>query len=262
MPSLESNLLYATAQQRNRGERELRGERRGTGGRSSIYRRPLCLYMTRHFLFAALAALLAGSLDPASAQDITARKNGFQIRIGAMGFTPLVRDGVRSSAVEDSITADQSDDVSVRQQIAPAITIAALLPLRARTELELSATVASSALQGEDDFGTWDMGTVTLANALIGVSYAYRPSLLFHGGAGLTKLFSAAEGLFAKGSGMHPLLEAGMSWVTPIHSAFQLDARAQMHPFATESLRDEAGQQGGVFRVVVTGSYTVGRSAR
>jgi hypothetical protein len=252
---LESNLLYTPAQQRNRGERELRGERRGTGERSSIIRRPLCLFIL-------LAVVSAGLIEPASAQDQSTRKMAFQVRVGAMGFSPLVEDAVRSRAVRDSIDADQSDQISVRQQIAPAISIAALLPLRARAELEVNASFATSMLRGTDDFESWDVGTVSLVNALIGLSYAYRPSLMLHGGAGITKLFSESEGLFAKGNGIRPLLEAGLSWTTPFQPALQLDARAQMHTFATASLRDENVEEGSVFRVVVGGSYTLRRNAR
>jgi hypothetical protein len=254
MPKVESNLLYTAAQQRNRGERELRGERCGTGERSSIIRRPLCLFLL-------LAALLAGSSNPVSAQN-QSQKMAFQVRVGVMAFSPLVEDAVRSRAVRDSIDAVQSDQITVRQQMAPAIAVAALLPLRGRAELEVSAAFATSALQGRDDFQNWDVGTVSLANALLGVSFAYRPSLLLHGGVGITKLFSESEGMFTKGNGIRPLVEAGLSWTTPFHPALQLDIRAQTHTFATGSLRDEDAEEGSVFRAVVGGSYTLRRAAR
>src|SRR5688500_17524228 len=109
MPSLESNLLYTSAQQRNRGERELRGERRGTGGRSSIYRRPLCLFMHIKFVFVAVSAALATSALPACAQS-------YHFRVGAMVFTPLVEQNVRE--VRDSALG-AIHPITVKQQPAP-----------------------------------------------------------------------------------------------------------------------------------------------
>lgn len=262
MAELESNLLYATAQQ-------TKPWRAGTPGRAPRYRRavvdyrrPLCLYMPKKLIFAALVAVLAGGFRPAQAQETTPRKAGIQIRVGAMAFSPLVEDRVRSRAVADSIDADQSTQLSVRQQIAPTIALAVLLPLRGRTELEGSVSFATSSLQGEDDFGSWDVGNVAVANAVIGVAYAYRPRILLHGGAGMTRLFAEDEGLFSKGNNIRPLVEAGVSWVTPMNSGLQLDARVQTHTFATAALRDEDAEEGSVFRLAITGSYTLGRSER
>jgi hypothetical protein len=218
--------------------------------------------MLRNLTFFALAAMFIASANTASAQQISTRKIGWQIRVGAAAFSPLVDDKVRSRATADSIDADASETVSVRQQIAPAIAIAALLPLRDRTELEFSVGFAASTAQGEDDFETWDVTTVSLANVLFGVAYAYRPTIIAHGGVGFTRLFGSDVGMFAEGNAIKPLLEAGASFVMPFNSAVQLDARFQTHRFATQSLRDEDAEEGSVFRVILSGSYTVGRSPR
>jgi hypothetical protein len=262
MPILESNLLYASAQQ-------TKPWRAGTPGRAPRYRRavvdyrrPLCLFMPLKLTICALVAFLLGSSDTASAQQTSSRKVGWQVRVGAAAFSPLVDDKVRSRAVADSIDVDASETVSVRQQIAPAITIAGLLPLRARTELEVSAGFAMSSAKGEDDFESWDVATVSVANVLLGFSYAYRPNIIAHGGAGFTRLFGGEDGMFAEGNSIKPLLEAGASVVMPFNSAVQIDARVQTHRFATQSLRNEDAEEGSVFRVLLSGSYTVGRSAR
>ena len=262
MPILESNLLYASVQQ-------TKPWRAGTPGRAPRYRRavvdyrrPLCLFMLRNLTFFALAIGLFASAKTATAQQIPTRKIGWQIRVGAAAFSPLVDDKVRSRAVADSIDADASETVSVRQQIAPAITIAALLPLRDRTELEFSAGFATSTAQGEDDFESWDVATVSVANLLLGIAYAYRPNIIAHGGVGFTRLFGSDEGMFAEGNSIKPLLEAGASVIMPFNSAVALDARLQTHRFATQSMRDEDAEEGSVFRVVLSGSYTLGRSTR
>jgi hypothetical protein len=218
--------------------------------------------MLRTLTIAALAAVFSGTANPTFAQEPTSRKISFQVRVGAMAFSPLVEDAVRSRAVRDSIDAEQSDRITVRQQIAPAIALAALLPLRDRTALEVTAGFATSALRGEDDFETWDVATVSLVNALIGISFAYRPSIIAHGGVGFTQLFGGDEGMFAKGNSIKPLIEAGLSADMPFYRGLQLDVRGQTHRFATASLRDEDAEEGSVFRVLVSGSFTLGRSAR
>ena len=195
----------------------------------------------------------------AHAQD---RKIGLQVRVGAMAFSPLVEDAVRSRAVADSIQADIATSITARQGIAPAIALAALVPLRGRTDLEVTVGFATSKLTGKDDFESWDVATVGVANALFGIAFAYRPSLLVHGGVGITKLFASEEGMFAKGNGIRPLVEAGLSYGFSSYPAFRIDARAQTHTYATTSLRDEDAAEGSVFRILVSGSYTPGRGAR
>jgi hypothetical protein len=253
MPILEPNLLYASAQQ-------TKPWRAGTPGRAPRYRRavvdirrPLCLFLT-------LGASLLASANAVFAQEASPGKIGWQIRVGAAAFTPLVEDMVRSPAVADSIGADASETVVVRQQIAPAIAIAALLPLRARTDLEISAGLAASSAKGEDDFGSWDVADVAVVNVLVGIAYAYRPNIIAHGGVGLTRLLGGSDGMFAEGNGMKPLIEAGASIILPFNSAFQLDARFQAHRFATESLRAAGATDGNVFRMLLSASYTIGRN--
>ena len=262
MPTLESNLPYTTAQQ-------TKPWRAGTPGRAPRYRRavvdyrrPLCLFMRRKLTFLFLAGVVALASGASSSQAQTSRKIGWQVRVGAMAFSPLVEDAVRSGAVADSIDADQADAISVRQGVAPAIVLSALLPLREKAEIAVSAGVARSTVVGEDDFESWDVSTVTVGNALFGISYAYRPTLFLHGGVGMTKLFAEDVGMFAKGNTIRPLIETGLSYALPSRPEFQIDARLQTHRFATTSLRDEDAEEGSVFRVVLSGSYTPGRGVR
>lgn len=258
MAILESNLLYASAQQ-------TKPWRAGTPGRAPRnrravvdYRRPLCLFICTPL---ALAALVLTAASGASAQT-SPRKIGWQVRVGAAAFSPLVDDQVRTPAVADSIGADQSETVTVRQQIAPAVAVAALFPLRERAELEVSAGFATSTAKGQDDFETWNVSTVSVANVVLGIAYAWRANITAHGGVGFTRLFGGGEGMFAEGNAIKPLVEAGASLTLPFNPAVQIDARMQTHRFATQSLRDEDAEEGSVFRIVLSGSYTLGRSAR
>jgi hypothetical protein len=252
MPELESNLLKASAQQ-------TKPWRAGTPGRAPRYRRavvdyrrPLCLFI--------LSVVFSALGSPSFAQQSPARKVAFQVRAGVMAFSPLVEDELGSSAVDDAIPG-QSERVTLRQQLAPALILAALWPMQERTGLEISLGFATSSLEGEDDLGTWDLGAVSLANAQVGVSYALQPTLIAHGGIGLTRLFGDPT-LLDDGNGIRPLLEAGLSFVTPTHPALQLDARVQAHRFTTTALQNEGASDGTVLRLVGTASYTLGGARR
>jgi hypothetical protein len=158
--------------------------------------------------------------------------------------------------VRDSIPG-QSESFSIKQQPAPMVAVAAFIPLQERTELEISLGLAASSLQGKNDFESWDAGNVALASALVGVAYAYRPTVVAHGGVGLTKLFGDQQ-LLEGGNGFRPLLEAGLSFSAPFHPALQLDARAQAHRFNTTALQNEGAADGTVFRFVIGAAYTLG----
>jgi hypothetical protein len=247
MPELESNLLYASAQQ-------TKPWRAGTPGRAPRYRRavveirrPLCLFIQCCALFAFVQPSFAQRSSPSTS---------FQVRAGLMISSALARDELGSRPVSDSIPG-QSESFSIKQELAPAVGVAVLIPLRERTELEISLGVATSSLQSSNDFESWDAGDVTVVNALVGVAYAYRPTVIAHGGVGLTKLFGDQQ-LLDAGNGFRPLLEAGLSVGAPFHPALQLDARAQLHRFNTTALQNEGATDGTVLRLLVGAAYTLG----
>ncbi len=171
-----------------------------------------------------------------------------------MLFTDLAQDELSGAG---GSVPNQSSGLKIRQRAAPAFALAGMFPLRERTALEVSLGLAASSLEGTDDFGSWDMGSVTLANAVLGVAYAVTPSVTGHGGIGLTRLFGDQQ-LLEAGNGIRPLLEAGLSFVLPFHPALRLDARAQAHRFNTTALQDEGASEGNVVRAVLGGSFTFG----
>lgn len=254
MPSLESNLLYTSAQQRNRGERELRGERRGTGERSSIYRRPLCLFMHQRFASAVLATALIASADAALAQS--SAQPTIHLRVGAMMFTPLVEQNVRE--VRDT-SFGVLRTFTAKQQIAPVISAALSAPLRPRVVAELSAAYARSALQGRDDFGEWQADDLSVINMNIGVRYQRWPRVSLDGSVGITKLAGSNAGIFERGNPLRPLLEAGVTVDVRAPLPLEIIARAQTHAFNTGVLQDMGAEAGQVWRGMLLVGTTFGR---
>jgi hypothetical protein len=255
MLRLESNVPYTSAQQRNRGERELRGERRGTGERSSIYRRPLCLFMHLRFAFAAVFAALAASTEPALAQQ-TSRLPTIHLRVGAMMFTPLVEQNIRE--VRDT-SFGVLRTFTAKQQIAPVFSAALSAPLRPRVVAEVNAAYARSSLQGQDDFGEWKADDLSVINVNIGVRYQRWPRISLDGSVGVTKLAGSSAGIFERGNPLRPLLEAGVTVDVRGPLPLELVARAQTHRFNTGVLQDMGAQAGQVWRGMLLIGTTFGR---
>ena len=246
---MDSNLLYETAQQLNPW-------RAGTPGRAPwnwravvfLRRRPLRLSIPQ--VLCAFAFLAAAT--PAAGQVSFPDRMTVQLRLGAFGATSLVADEVSSRALDDSIPGLRSNGITIAQKPGPIGTLAIRLPLRARTQLEVSASAGSSMVQGDDGRGEWDVGTATVGNFVVGFGYLYRRLLAVRAGVGVTKLFAEERGLFAKGNSVKPLLEAGAATGISIAGhPIELDVRAQTHSFGTGTLRDNGGENGNVLRVVV-----------
>lgn len=244
---LEPNLLYMTAQQTNPW-------RAGTPGRAPrnwravVYdRRPL-----RLFIYLALAACLSAGASPASAQVAFPAKPSVQIRLGGFLATPLVKDDVSSRAVDDSIPGLRSNRITIKQQPGPIGTIALRVPLRVRTQLEISGSVAHSTVRGDDGRQAWDVMPVTVANIVMGFGYNWRDFVALRLGVGLTRLFAEERGLFSRGNSVKPLLEGGLSTAFAAGGRpIDIDVRLQTHTFGTATLRDNGGADGNVTRAIV-----------
>ena len=249
---MESNLPYDTA--------TLSPWRAGTPGRAPrnwqavvCNGRPLCLFIgivvtAAVFLFTATQSLLAQGFS---------QRPSVQLRIGAFAATALVKDAVASSAVDDSIPGARSNEVTIRQQPGPIGTLALRLPLRSATQLEVNASVGRSTVRGDDDLESWDVGTVTVGNLVVGFGYLYRGALALRAGVGMTRLFAEDRGMFTKGNSIKPLIEAGASTAINAGIPLDIDLRVQSHSFSTATLRDNGGSGGNVVRAQVQIGTTV-----
>jgi hypothetical protein len=236
-PSLESNLLYGTAQQTNPW-------RAGTPGRAPrnrqavvVNRRPLSLFIGLFFCATFVAS--------AHAQQ----HPSIQFRLGAFYATPLVKDAVSSAALDQAIPGQRSHNVNVREGIGPIGTVAVRLPLRGTMHLELSGSAAQTKIRGDDGLQTWDVANATVGDLVFSVGGWYRGTIAWRGGIGATRLFTAQRGVFSKGNGIRPLLEAGIG--AQLAKRFELSARVQTHSFGTTTLRDNGGSDGNVLRGII-----------
>jgi hypothetical protein len=255
MPTLDPNLLYTAPQQ-------TKPWRAGTPGRAPRYRRavvdfrwPLRLFMATKLALAALLAALAATPQPTAAQE-NSNLPTVQIRLGAMLFTPLVKQTVRE--VRDS-SLGATHAVSVRQQPAPVFSAAVIYPLRERLTAELSASFARSTLQGEDDLGEWKAADLSVLNAVLCVRYQRMARTSIDFGVGVTKLAGSSTGMFTKGNGLRPLFEGGVTTDLPTAWPLQLVVRAQTHSFTTGTLQDEGADAGQVWRGALQLATSFGR---
>jgi hypothetical protein len=166
--------------------------------------------------------------------------------------TTLVSDAVSSRALDDSIPGVRSNLIELRQQPGPIGTLAFRMPLRSRTQLEVSASVAHSVVRGNDGLESWDVANVTVGNFVIGFGYLYRSVVAVRAGVGFTRLFAEERALFNKGNSVKPLLEGGLSSSVGVAGVpIDLDLRLQSHSYGTAALRDSGGSDGNVFRAVL-----------
>ena len=206
------------------------------------------------FAFIAVTAALTVSALPAFGQE--SPRPTFHFRVGAMAFTPLVEQNVRE--VRDSALG-AIHPITVKQQPAPVISAGVSYPMRAKLTAELSASYAWSALRGQDDLSEWDAADVSVINAIVGVRYQRWASVSIDGGVGITKLGGSSTGMFAKGNGLRPVFEAGITADVAGRVPLQLVARAQTHRFITGTLQDESAEQGQVWRGVLQLGTIFGR---
>jgi hypothetical protein len=244
---LESNLLYKAAQQMNPW-------RAGTPGRAPRNWRAVVEWRPLR-LFIPTIAVLALS-QRAAAQSV-------EVRLGALYATPLIKDAVSSRAVNDSIPGPRSSGIQLQQKIAPVATVALHLPTRGKSDIEVSAAVAHSMLEGDDGMEKWDVAGVTTGNLVVSLGYRSSQLITLHAGVGVTKLFAKQTALFTSGNSIKPLAEFGVSAGKRIaNRELHLDARVQTHAFGTATMRDNNLSDGSVLRGIVQVGTTVWQRRR
>jgi hypothetical protein len=218
-----------------RGERELRGERRGKGGRS--------LRAT------AVPFFFMGLMFPSAA---AAQRVDVYARAGVVGSTALVTDHV-ADALPDSLNLSVDDEV--RAVPAPGVAVAggARVAFWPAVSLGLDVEWTTTELEADDGVSSRAVQDLSVLQTVVSASWRVRPALELGGGAGLIWYRTEERGLFRGGSDTSPLLEMRAGWTPAFWDGrVALIGAAQTHRFGTPVMRDEGGQDGGVVRLSVS----------
>jgi hypothetical protein len=219
----------------SRGERELRGERRGKGGRS-------LLATAAPFFF--LYLLLP---TPVAAQLVSVHG-----RAGLTASSPILIDQVATPAMSQLLGARV--DGEVRVVPGRGLTVGGGVRAEFWPRIGLTADVDYTAteLQADDGSGTRAIQDLGMLQGLVGVNWSVRPAIEVGGAAGLLWYITDERGLFAEGSDTSPVAEARLAW-TPglLHGRVAVTGAAQTHRFGTPVIRAEGGQDGIVMRYTI-----------
>jgi hypothetical protein len=197
----------------------------------------------------AVAGMTAAS---AGAQTV-----GVEVRGGWAASTPLVEDLVATPALRSQLGSRFEGSVEAVPGGGPLIGMAVRRQLRPRVVLELSGAWTFSELRARDASGTRDVQDLGVAHATVGVRYGFG-AVELGGGFGAIKYVSEERGLFAEGSDIQPVLEAGAGVALPLADGrVGIRATGQFHRFGLNILRSPGSEDGGVLRGAVMASIRV-----
>jgi hypothetical protein len=187
-----------------------------------------------------LRPILIPALLLAAGAGVLHAQTDYYARVGAVGASRLVRDFLES-------------EISVRQSIAPMVSIGASMPISPGYRAGIEATVASGGLEAEQDGSETDLGTVRTGSLLLGLDGPIWRSLRWRVGlGGLSYWPSEDSGIFLQGGPIRFLAGAGADWREAVMSKWDLmvSARYDFHRFTTDELeRRGFSQAQGVSRI-------------
>ena len=223
-----------------RGERELRGERHGKGGRS------LATAVASSFFI-----LLSGFVQPAASQWT------FEVRAGVAGSSTLVEDRVATPRVAQALAGAFTGSARAVPSPGPAVGFAARTAIGARTTAGVTADWTFTTVQATDGAGTRDLQNAGVAHAALEVRFAPAARVFGAVAFGGIRYFTEEAGAFAGGTDLSPLLQASAG--ARVWRGLALTTTGQIHRFGTPTIRTLGGQEGSVFRWLVQAGWTVER---
>ena len=180
----------------------------------------------------------------------------FDVRAGIAGSSVLLEDLVATPRVAEALGARFEGAVRARPAAGPAVTFAARTGLNRRFSAELSAGWTATSLQAEDATGTRDLQDIGVGHATLGIRTALGGRVSGNAGFGAIRYFADEEGVFAEGSDLSPLLEAGVA--VAVWRGLSVRASGQAHRFNSHVIRVLGGKEGSVFRWSVQAGWTFG----
>lgn len=180
----------------------------------------------------------------------------FEVRAGVAGSSPLLEDQVASPRLAQELEGRFEGEVRARAAVAPTVSLAARTGLNPRFAAELEVGWTASTLQAEDAAGTRDLQDLGVGHATLGVRTVLGPRLTGRVGFGAIRYFADEEGIFAEGSDLSPVLEAGVA--AEVWRDLSVRVLGQAHRFSNPFIRVLNGQDGSVFRWAVQAGWTFG----
>jgi hypothetical protein len=180
----------------------------------------------------------------------------FDVRAGVAGSSALLEDQVASPRLAQQLGGSFEGEVRARAALGPMVTAAARTGLNPRFAAELNVGWTASTLQAEDAAGTRDLQGLGVGHATLGVRTLFGPRISGNVGFGAIRYFADEEGIFAEGSDLSPLLEAGAT--VTVWRAVTVRVTGQAHTFSNPFIRVLNGQDGSVFRWAVQAGWTFG----
>lgn len=170
------------------------------------------------------------------------------LRIAVLSSSTLVEDLLATPALKARFSGLGSSP-RARAALSPELELGVMLPLRPGIGLSGMLGWQPTTLQAEDDSGTRDVQSMSLLHALLGLDFVVRGPLTVSAGVGMIRYRSAAEGLFADGEDVLPLVRLGAGGRRVVAGQMvTLRAIADVHRFGSPLLRSAGGSGGGVFR--------------
>ena len=169
--------------------------------------------------------LILALLLPASAAGLSAQVD-YYARVGAIGFGNLLRDVIVS-------------EITVRQSIAPMVTVGGSMPIAPRYRAGLELTLASGGFHGDEGGVETDLGTLRTGSVLLNLEGPITGGFRWRAGLGAVTYWPAdEEGIFAQGGATRWLAGGGADYRRPVLARWDLMAsvRYDYHRFTTDEL--------------------------
>ncbi len=222
-----------------RGERELRGERHGKGGRS------LLLTAASSFCICLVFAQAAES----------------QVRVlvsaGMSQSGVVVRDAIASPILRSRLGRGVEEEVTAKFATAPMAGVGVEIPLRPGTHVVITGGWSGTTLRATDGGGTRDVQDVTILQGIFGLRRRLGNTVEASGGFGAMHFSASDRALFGGGASVAPMVEAGLGGGRDLggHRA-RIRAVGQLHRFGTSAMSSVGGRSGNVRRYGVEASFT------
>jgi len=180
---------------------------------------------------------------------VAGQRPRLDVRAAVLTSSTLVEDLLATPALKTRLGSGLGSGPRAHAALGPELSAGVLLPLRPGISLSGLLGWQLTKLQAEDDSGTREVQDLSVLHGLLAVDYSLRGPLVVSAGFGMLGYRSEAEGLFASGADLAPLVRIGAGGSWPVAGqSLTVRAIADVHRFGTPLLRSAGGAGGGVLR--------------